>query len=91
MVQSRLQYNLAYGGQPSAIAALYPQMMHMISPSAFQGFDPQSAAAGQSDSTNVSGGSVNPMGFSPNSDQYTPNGTAYSIASMNSYASSFDR
>ena len=33
MVQSRLQYNLAYGGQPASIAAaLYPQMMHMISP-----------------------------------------------------------
>jgi hypothetical protein len=35
MVQSRLQYNLAYGGQPSTIAALYPQMMHMISPNSF--------------------------------------------------------
>ena len=32
MVQSRLQYNLAYGGQPASIAAaLYPQMMqHMM-------------------------------------------------------------
>lgn len=29
MVQSRLQYNLAYGGQPSSIAALYPQMLHL--------------------------------------------------------------
>ena len=40
MVQSRLQYNLAYGGQPASIAAaLYPQMMHMISPGA-AGYSP---------------------------------------------------
>ena len=44
MVQSRLQYNLAYGGQPSSIAALYPQMLHLTNnvgahPHAGQDFD----------------------------------------------------
>ena len=42
MVQSRLQYNLAYGGQPASIAAaLYPQMMHM----AAAGYSPSAASA----------------------------------------------
>ena len=71
MVQSRLQYNLAYGGQPSTIAALYPQMMHMISPASFV------AAAGGSFDGCSPGHSPN-VNVSPSGsfgDQYTPNGT----------------
>ncbi len=79
MVQSRLQYNLAYGGQPSAIAALYPQMMHMM-PSPFGPagpFDPfpphhsQAAAAAAEAAAfqqhNGGGGyHLPPEGYAPN-------------------------
>lgn len=74
MVQSRLQYNLAYGGQPSTIAALYPQMMHMITPPFAPGFGGDGC------------GSM-PV---PAHDHYTPNGTGYGSAAdaygFNSFA-----
>ena len=66
MVQSRLQYNLAYGGQPSTIAALYPQMMHMITPPFAHGFPGDPSACG-----------AMPMSAH---DQYTPNGGSYAAS-----------
>ena len=63
MVQSRLQYNLAYGGQPNAIAALYPQMVHMISPS-FAGFDAFNQYGGGG---GMNGGYLDPAAYFPDS------------------------